>query len=259
MIRYRIMDPTGNITILVETPVEEASQPVIAEKLMALEKDAEQAGFLSAADDCDIALRMAGGEFCGNAAMSSAVLCALKSGTENGVFFVRVSGSEKPVRAEVARLPGGSYRGTVEMPRPRSIGMTEFPGHGEFPVVHFDGISHAVIEQPMKREEAEKLIRAWGGTQRQSAFGMIFLDPSYIKLTPLVYVPGADTLFWENSCASGTAAAGAYLAAKRGCAVDLAFEEPGGLLQIQASPSGPLLLTGTVTERACKTVRRADL
>lgn len=246
MIRYHVMNPTGNITILVETPAEEASQAALAEKLMARERDAEQVGFLSAADGCDIALRMAGGEFCGNAAMSSAVLCAARCGAEQGVFNVRVSGCEKPVRVDVERLPDGRYRGTVEMPAPQSVELTDFPGYGQVPVIHFDGISHAVIEEPMKREEAERRIREWCGYLKKSAFGLMFTDPSCTALTPLVYVPGADTLVWENSCASGTAAAGAYQAAKRGGAVSLAFKEPGGTLEINASPAGPYLLTGTV-------------
>ena len=52
---YRIFDPTGNITLLVETPVPAAMQPRIAAQLMALEPRAEQVGFLSP----DGALRMA--------------------------------------------------------------------------------------------------------------------------------------------------------------------------------------------------------
>ena len=73
-IDYAVMDPTGNITILVETPVPEASQPFAAARLMELEPAAEQVGFLSSGrDGAELSLRMAGGEFCGNASMSAAV------------------------------------------------------------------------------------------------------------------------------------------------------------------------------------------
>ena len=55
-------------------------------------------------------------------------------------------------------------------------------------------------------------------------------------MTPLVYVPGADTMFWENSCASGSVAAGQYLAAASGEAVKIALKEPGGTLVVESDP-----------------------
>ena len=64
---YFLLDPTGNITILVTSPVPVEKQAFAAARLMAREQNAEQVGFLSNAPSCDIALRMAGGEFCGNA------------------------------------------------------------------------------------------------------------------------------------------------------------------------------------------------
>ena len=65
--RYILMDPSGNVTLLVLDPVPEERQPAVAAELMKKENRAEQAGFLSFPDDkkYDIALRMAGGEFCG--------------------------------------------------------------------------------------------------------------------------------------------------------------------------------------------------
>ena len=44
---YDVLDPTGNITILVRTPVPEADQPDVAAHLMELEPETEQVGFLS--------------------------------------------------------------------------------------------------------------------------------------------------------------------------------------------------------------------
>ena len=61
-----------------------------------------------------------------------------------------------------------------------------------------------------------------------------------------MYIPGSDTLYWEHSCASGSAAVGAYLAAKRGAPVDLSLREPGGVLRVKAVPEGPISLGGTV-------------
>ena len=74
----------------------------------------------------------------------------------------------------------------------------------------------------------------------------MFLDRERGVLKPLVYVPSAATLFWESSCASGTTAVGAYLAAKSGAAVRMPLKQPGGTLEIEADPDGKLLLKGSV-------------
>ena len=50
-ISYVLMDPSGNRTILVETPVDVTEQPRIAEALMKEEPSAEQTGFLSIPGD----------------------------------------------------------------------------------------------------------------------------------------------------------------------------------------------------------------
>jgi len=69
-------------------------------------------------------------------------------------------------------------------------------------------------------------------------------------LTPLVYVPGADTMFWENSCASGSAAAGMYLAARTGAPADVTFDEPAGRLRVESDPvSGRTVLHGSAILR----------
>ena len=58
---YVLMDPTGNLTALVTSPVPEARQSADALALMAAEPTAEQVGFLSPGGaDADVALRMAG-------------------------------------------------------------------------------------------------------------------------------------------------------------------------------------------------------
>ncbi|MEE3458049.1 MAG: hypothetical protein VZQ82_08420, partial [Lachnospiraceae bacterium] len=60
-IDYTLLDPTGNTTILVTTPVPAADQPSAAAKLMEAEPAAEQVGFLSREEGFDTVLRMAGG------------------------------------------------------------------------------------------------------------------------------------------------------------------------------------------------------
>ena len=95
-IQYCIFDPTGNITALVETGVDIADQPAAAARIMELEPDVEQVGFITYADNdaikegsVPVSIRMAGGEFCGNATMCAAALFAIRSGLQGGAEIRR--------------------------------------------------------------------------------------------------------------------------------------------------------------------------
>ena len=245
-IEYALMDPTGNMTVLVETPVPMASQPFCASRLMELEPTAEQVGFVTpgADGDCDVALRMAGGEFCGNAAMSAAALFCLRRGmTDGGTVRVRVSGAEDPVRVKLRPAEGG-FAGEVQMPLPKRVAA--FAG---FPLVELPGISHLIVTETVSRPEAEQAVKRYCAALGADALGLMLLDEAVGKLTPLVYVPGADTLYWENSCASGTAAVGVYLAHRAGGAVTCALSEPAGTMEISAAPGEAPLLRGRVLLR----------
>lgn len=245
IITYTLFNPTGNITLLAETPVPTASQPSVAAELMALEPETEQVGFVAFGPDA-VSLRMAGGEFCGNAAMSAAALFLERSGKTEGSVPVHVSGTKDAVAVRLAALPDGGWRGAVSMPRPESVGREQFPDGTRYPTVHFPGIVHVILEKEIAREEAEALAPALCAQLKADALGLMFLNREEESLTPLVYVPGAGTLCWETACASGTTAVGAYLAAKTGHPVNLKLKQPGGVLEIDARPDGELILTGTV-------------
>ena len=68
-LRYTVIDPTKNITLLVTTPVPRDVQPRVAAELLRREKDAEQVGFAEGLAAGNPRLQMMGGEFCGNATM----------------------------------------------------------------------------------------------------------------------------------------------------------------------------------------------
>lgn len=189
---------------------------------------------------------MAGGEFCGNASMCAAVYAAREAGRDKGDVVLHVSGSSYMVRANVELLPDGSWKGTVDMPRPVGIENIALPGMGPVPVVRFDGICHVILRERVSREQAERFAREWCAVLGADAVGLMFLDPADLRLTPLVYVPAADTLCWENSCASGTTAVGAYLAAETGEAVMAELRQPGGSLTVEVSRDGSCRLTGRV-------------
>ena len=246
---YYVLDPTGNMTILVETPAAAASQPFCASALLAAEPTAEQVGFLSpGGDGYDLALRMAGGEFCGNATMSAAAVYCQRTGC-TGRVRVRVSGAPAPVAVEIGVSPEGGYTGAVEMPRCAGMETVSLAAEGRsfrLPLVRYDGISHLIVTEPVEKSFAERAVKRWCGELGADGLGLMLLDEAAKTLTPLVYVPGADTLYWERSCASGTAAVGAYLAETEGKAVELRLAEPGGSLGVSASPGGAVILRGGV-------------
>ena len=201
--KYYLLDPTGNITALVtdDTP---------AEEIFKKEPDCEQVGYIEYRDGCDIYLRMAGGEFCGNATMCAAYL----TGKKEADVFVEGTGHVK------VKTDGNT--GSVLMPKPYEI--TALNG---YPMVRFKGMDHIIIED---RELDESLIKEWCIGE---AMGFMYLKGNELK--PLVYVRDIDTLFYENSCASGTCAIGEY----KGKPVEL--KEPAGKLKYENG-----YLTGSV-------------
>lgn len=244
-IHYHIFDPTGNVTVLVETPAPVEKQPAVGAALLRAERAAEQAGFLSEENGCEIALRMAGGEFCGNATMSAAAFYAARNALRDGCVRVKVSGVDAPVNVRIAAL-GDGWRAAVEMPRPLSVARADLRGGGSPVVVRYPGIAHVVLPRPMGREDAEKAARDWCAALGGEALGLMLLDREKGALTPLVYVPAPETLYWEHSCASGSAAVGVFLAAEAGEKITAALNEPGGVLEVSAAPDGAVSLTGAV-------------
>lgn len=248
-LEYIIADPTGNITALILTPVPEGEQPKIAAMLMSRERTVEQTGFLGLTER-GVELRMAGGEFCGNAAMSAAAAYASALGLSAGekvTMPVRVSGVSEPVTVELEAQSGRSFSAAVDMPRPLSLGLKHFSLGGAryfLPLVRFPGITHIIAPGDMDKQEAERAAREWCAVLNAPALGMMLFDERRRRLKPLVYVPGADTLFWERSCASGTAAVGVWMSVGRSVSRRLTISEPGGCLSIEASFAGKVLRLG---------------
>ena len=198
-------DPSGNITLFVLDPVDAAGRPALAERLMRrMGPDIEQVGFACPArEGAEGRLEMSGGEFCGNATRAFGTFLA-KQAKLNGQVQIRVeaSGCDRIVRVD-ADLERGTAR--AEMPLPRLVRQIDLDGICGT-LVHLGGIAHLVLEEidPSESvlERAEPVFTSFPGLD---AYGVIFLNDG--KMTPLVKVPAAHTLFWEGSCGSGTVAA----------------------------------------------------
>ncbi|MBR3313664.1 MAG: hypothetical protein IKG18_05955 [Atopobiaceae bacterium] len=259
-IRYKIYDPTGNITALVETPVDVARQPDVAARIMAVHPQVEQVGYVRESDALP-ELRMAGGEFCGNATMCAAAWYARRIGLDCGQVTLSVSGAGEPVEVRLEEMADQGYAATVRMPRALVIETRElsFEGrHDAVPLVCMEGISHIVVERGSAfwelrnlRNEAEQAVRSWCESLGVDGLGLMFVDGEGERrsVVPLVYVPASATVFWENSCASGSAAVAMYVAVAKDAACTLHLEEPGGMLVVRSQPDdGETWLTGHVRQ-----------
>ena len=261
-LRVSIFDPTGNITALVESPVAIGEQSAAAAQVMARFPSVEQVGFVRFPEDDGCAeLRMAGGEFCGNASMSAAALFLLRRGDtlsdEEKTVGLRVSGVSREVEVRLKKTDGEGFFASVRMPPALSLSEQVFPFgalRDPITVVRMEGIAHAIVtpasgffslrgDKSAAEEAARRLCAALGA----EALGLMFLEGEAprLRLTPLVYVPGSGTMVWENSCASGSAAVGTALGEKSGARVRLELEEPGGVLSVESGGlRGETVLSG---------------
>lgn len=251
-VKYILCNPTGNITALVETEIPTEKHVVVAEMILEKEPACEQVGFLlPSKEGSDITLRMAGGEFCGNATMCTAAYYAQKNGLQEGnknCVSVKVIGTPNLLNVDIEKK-NNEYIGTIEMPRPSSIKEVQFSfenSNYRYPVVNFSGISHVIIEDDIPCYMPERCIKIWCDKLKVNGIGLMLLSKDKKQLRPLVYVKTPETLVWESSCASGTTAVGAYLAKKTGNPVKLELSEPGGTLTVETFKDDKILLTGKV-------------
>jgi diaminopimelate epimerase len=254
-------DPTGNTTVLVESPVALEAQPEAARRLM--QDDclcAEQVGFIETAQSpCAWArLRMMGGEFCANATMSLATFLvwrrdeAGKKGESVISVPLEVSGLSEIVEC-VVRRNGDGYSGTLRMPAPERIKKTTLPLAGlnrSLTAVQLPGITHVIIPARLlglsdadARAAAERAVEEWAPLIDAEAFGILLFDEEKCSITPLVHVKGSRTTVWERGCGSGSAAIGAYIADKLGASAVSLVSQPGGVIEVNA-----VYENGAVTE-----------
>lgn len=261
---YTIINPTGNITLLVTSPVPRAMQPQVAAWLLRRMPRVEQVGFLEPSAACAARLQMMGGEFCGNGTMAlGAWLCRrdkLPAGARRELVL-EVSGAPSPVACAITRVRG-CYVGTVSMPLPDDITSVSLALQGmqvSLPVVFLPGICHVIVSAEMlTRPQAEEALRRWAELLPREAVGLLLWDEPRSAFAPLVYVKGTDSAVWEQCCGSGSAAIGAYLTALRGAPQHLSLRQSGGSIAVITNTNGEklsaLTITGTVTLERERTV-----
>lgn len=272
MTKYTVYSASGNPTALVwEFNQSDEKRKEINNEIMAHNPMVEQVGFLLP-NGCGIvypgvggttmtgnfSLKMAGGEFCGNAARC-AVYAYLRG--EEGTINLSVSGAEHSVRGGL-RIPGdGSKEVWCEMPvisdAADALSETE-----DGTIVRLRGISHLVVDaagskwykdnmQPEELKVSAFELLKKHRLNEEPAAGVIFItgrdletaetaktaetteaaktvETAEISILPVVYVRDVDTLFCETACGTGTTAVALAYSAKRRSNVQLTAMQPYG-------------------------------
>ncbi len=212
--------PCGNTTLLFPA---RGLDPAAQARLAAAALDAsclggEQAGFT---DVRARSLRMAGGEFCVNAARAFGAQLALEEGgarqsllDEDGperVFetSIRVSGWPSPVGIR-ARGAGPRWRVAARLTLPScpvtrpapGVTLARLPG-----IVHLlmDGATHLLPENCLA---AAAMLRREHDLDREAASGVVWWRRrlEQLEMVPVVHVRDAGTDFLEGACGSGALA-----------------------------------------------------
>jgi diaminopimelate epimerase len=245
--------PAGNTTVFILDQLPRDMHSQVARTLMDPGSlYAEQVGFIEKPkeDPDGIRLQMMGGEFCGNASRSFAAYMVYSGypqiGFENDSYIVpiQVSGLERDLVCRVypTEIPS-SFRASVEMPLPLGMHAEEFVISGEKRAairVDFPGITHFVVDEDNLRSRTEffHLVRDKMSNESFEAFGIMYHNFEESTSAPLVYVKDTDSLVWERSCASGTAALGAAMAYLSGSDIQMEIKQPGGSLFIKVEWNG---------------------
>jgi diaminopimelate epimerase len=254
-IYMRYADPAGNITAMVESPVPAYRRTQVAKAILDLGY-AEQVGFVTAPSMGGAGrLEMMGGEFCGNAARSFGYLLAQEHGVPLPMLLpVEISGADAIVKVAVEQ-----GRAAAQMPLPTGLSRVQVLDR-EYPVVRCPGICHLLAQGLSPSHlfvlEALKSMKILGFP----AMGVMFLEKN--QLTPAVYVNGTDSLMWESSCGSGSAAAAWYLA-QTSPTRHFTFQEPGGTLEVYVEKHGSavtaLRMGGEVSVSPAEVLELPDL
>jgi len=244
MREYEILvaDPAKNITVFVLDSVENAAERTALARAILADKSlaAEQVGFVvpPGTGRGIWHLEMAGGEFCGNAARSFGLFVAGKQGLkERANVFVSVSGANGPVDVDV---DAEKSEAAAEMPKPHAVETLDYEGH-TLALIIFEGITHVIAPGLVAKSEAFYAIKSLAerklsqlGGKLPSAIGVMFYNMADVFMIPAVYVRSTDSLVFESSCGSGSAALGLWLSRElTDGSVRYAVAQPGGVIETE--------------------------
>ena len=159
---------------------------------------------------------MAGLEFCGNASRAFACFLVKEKYINTEKFEISVTGYDNLIGCIVEKK-GEDYFSTIDLKFLKPIDdfiENKTLNDQKISVVYLPGISHTFLDQRRFKfdednclKEAKKIIQQLNLT-KLPAVGVIWFDGNQIN--PVVYVKDIDSLFYENSCGSGSIAYGIY-------------------------------------------------
>ncbi|RDY20462.1 hypothetical protein [Criibacterium bergeronii] len=248
------LNPCMNKTVFIldDVPVEKYAE--ISEKIISYENlFAEQVGFLKPPFDKnnDAHLHMMGGEFCANATISLAAYTAFNNQRcfENGAdackLNIEVFGQDQALECNVTKTSlDNTFYTDIQMPLP--IGkmqiIDEIGSIKNIKKIDFNGITHFSVDDKNfnnieEREVFFGEVKNFMEENQSSymAFGIMFYDYEKSFMTPLVYVKGTDSLFWEKSCASGTSAFASMMTFEKNKSLNIDIAQPGGSINVNTT------------------------
>jgi diaminopimelate epimerase len=233
--------PSQNTTVLITSFCPPERYVEVARKVMGYEYlHAEQVGFIVPPGNKNsvIGLKMAGGEFCGNASLSAAAYARYKGICEAREFLIDVSGADHPLRCYVEQKSRFVYKAKCEMPPPVSIreftvrvGQQEVTGS----VVNLKGISHFVFELWPEVHFFDDILELLENHINASALGVVpyrKINELEYEIKPYIHVRETDSRMFERGCGSGSLALGLHLKEKD-ITGKLNVRQPGGVIGVE--------------------------
>ncbi len=204
--RLVIANPGGNITGIVFDRIPQPNHTVVAKAIQKNFPEIEQVIFAQRHGGM-MHGKMAGGEFCANAARALGYV--MNAGREAKIK-ITISGVANPV--VVATKPGYA---NLTMTTSADVENRDWRG-GIVPIVHFEGITHAMIypshpQAPFLRNGSKSDIHQALddlGIRDRLASGLIIATPvqKNWRIKPYVFVRDTGTLYAESACASASSA-----------------------------------------------------
>lgn len=233
--------PAQNTTVLVTSYCPKKYYPAVAERAMNYEAlYAEQVGFIVPPHKGDsiIGLEMAGGEFCGNAALSAAAYVTYKELADRESFSIDVSGADEPIRCKVKKVSNHCYNTSCIMPpakRNEKLELTLKNKSIDGNIIEFDGISHFVFPTKENFTEYSGALEVLKQIVDTNAIGIIpyntLSDDTY-KIKPFVHVKKINTNIFERACGSGSLALGICLKSVGSISKEIEIVQPGGVIRV---------------------------
>ena len=213
---YEILNPSGNITALVTKDYPREKFQEISSKIMKDNSKIEQVGFLKKYSDLIYRLEMAGFEFCGNASRAFACFLVKEKYVLKNNFQISVSDYEDLLECNVKQKEG-NYYSTIDLKLNKNINdfvKKMILNEQDVYIVNLPGINHLLLDQTKFKfnkdnclNDAKNIIKELN-LLNLAAIGVIWYDEN--RINPVVYVRVIDSLFYENSCGSGSISYGIY-------------------------------------------------